>query len=541
MMTTNPIVYQNAGAKAAIVFTHGFTGEMLETWQGFPELLTQDTELSGYNFYFWGYPTALKLHYALTKYFWEDDPNLDTLGRGLRTLLDHTVEPYDKLVLVGHSMGGLVIQAFILEEIRKGKPSTHLDRLTEVILYGTPSGGLQKAGWGAFFKNQLADMDDGGPFIATLGRGWQELIDDSRSDANRAAQFRLTLVAGMKDTFVPQEAALRPFPLDEQEICPGNHTEMVKPAVVGTIPYLILKKRLLRPGLTALQRKLLLGESDVVIQYINRIRAAVDLGETQELTALATELLHQPDALMPHVDRALGLALVDHEQYQEAAALLTRYLDFQMPGEGTHPFRFDVPAVHQLAVALSEAGNIHAALTRLEGLDPHVRDLSDTIGIRAGRIKRQWLKYPVPTVGQRALNLYETAFRAAQVAPDSLGQALFNGINTAYMAFALGKPSYVNLSTEVLNLCQMQPHPDYWTDVTRAEAHLLLRNYLEAVQAYEKALNHAPAPRYLSTSARQALDIIQRQGNPPEAQVVTGLIAHYFQFTQNHKDDPEDL
>jgi hypothetical protein len=65
MMTTNPIVYQNAGAKAAIVFTHGFTGEMLETWQGFPELLTQDTELSGYNFYFWGYPTALKLHYAL--------------------------------------------------------------------------------------------------------------------------------------------------------------------------------------------------------------------------------------------------------------------------------------------------------------------------------------------------------------------------------------------------------------------------------------------------------------------------------------------
>ena len=64
---------------------------------------------------------------------------------------------YKKLILIGHSMGGLVIQAFIIEELLNGRRK-HLDRLTEVLLYGTPSAGLEKAYWGRFFKEQLADM-----------------------------------------------------------------------------------------------------------------------------------------------------------------------------------------------------------------------------------------------------------------------------------------------------------------------------------------------------------------------------------------------
>ena len=69
-----------------------------------------------------------------------------------------------------------------------------------------------------------------------MRRRWKELIDDKRADQDRAACFRLTLVAGMKDKFVPQESSLNPFPFDEKEIGPGNHTQMVKPAEVGALP-----------------------------------------------------------------------------------------------------------------------------------------------------------------------------------------------------------------------------------------------------------------------------------------------------------------
>ena len=224
MAIMNPLVVSNVNSsqkQGLVVFAHGFTGDAVETWDGFTELVRTNPDLGPYDFVFWGYPSALKLTYAVTKYFWEDDPQIETIGRGLRTLLNNLPGVYEKLVLVGHSMGGLVIQAFILEEIAKGSHQ-HLDRLTEVVLYGTPSGGLEKAWWGSFFKNQIADMSDCGPFIKKLRDGWKQWIDDQRADPNRIARFRLTLVAGMKDKFVPTDSSLDPFPFDEHEYLSGQ-------------------------------------------------------------------------------------------------------------------------------------------------------------------------------------------------------------------------------------------------------------------------------------------------------------------------------
>src|SRR5262245_13948747 len=180
MANVNPVLVSNAHSSTRdglVVFVHGFTGDGEATWAGFPQRVQQDAQLGRYDFCFWGYPSQLKLSYAVTKYFWEDDPGIETLGRGLRTLLENLPGAHEKLVLVGHSMGGLVIQAFILEELRRSE-HPYLDRLTEVVLYGTPSGGLAKAWWGGFLKNQVADMSNLGPFIQKLRTGWKEWIDD---------------------------------------------------------------------------------------------------------------------------------------------------------------------------------------------------------------------------------------------------------------------------------------------------------------------------------------------------------------------------
>lgn len=522
MTATNPVPYRRSGTTAAVVFVHGFTGEAIATWDGFPDRLSQDPELTDYDFYFWEYPTDLKLRYAITKYFWEDDPTIGTIGQGLRTLLDHSMEPYGKLVLVGHSMGGLVIQAFILEEVKKEQPSRHLDRLTEVILYGTPSGGLKSAGWGAFLKRQIADMNDSGAFIKKLRSGWNQLIDDQRPDPSRKSQFRLTLVAGMKDEFVPQESSLNPFPLDESEIVPGNHTEMVKPDIVGDLPYLVLKQRLSRPALTALQRRLIQGEDEEVIRHIHRIDAATDLDDLETLIEMATELLTHPVSRLPLVERALGFVLLGQEQYAQAAELLQRYVTFRMPEaqlsqDQTQPFYSDTQAIQQLAIALSGAGHLVEAVTWLNQLPPEAREDPVTQGILAGRFKRQWLKSRrSPVLGQRTFRLYQAAFqRATQLGQE--GQIAYNGINAAYMSFALGDEIYKSLARDVLAACQQTSTPDYWTDAARAEAYLLLREYIDAAKAYRRAQYREHPGRHWSSTGQQALDIIERQGNPPEA------------------------
>jgi tetratricopeptide (TPR) repeat protein len=374
-----------------------------------------------------------------------------------------------------------------------------------------------------FLKNQVADMGLHGPFIEKLRSGWKLFIDDRRGDPSRLTQFRLTLVAGMKDRFVPSESALKPFPFDEQCWVPGNHVGLVKPKSREDLIYAIVRDRLTRSALTAAERGLIYGESEMAVAAMNCVRAAMELGDTETLFDLADEL-KQNTARMPRVERELGLALLEAQAYPLAVEMLQRYLAFQMP-DGQQPFKEDVQAIQQLAIALSGTGDIVGAVTQLRALEPQIQNDPETQGILAGRFKRQWLKNPTAEqIGWRALQLYRSAFEVAR-SQDDYDQTMYNGINAAYMNFALGATDYTILADEVLAACQARSPADYWTDAARAEAYLLLRRYAEADQAYGDALRHAPSPRWWGTMGQQALDLIKRQGNPSEASAILSRFA----------------
>ena len=205
-------------------------------------------------------------------------------------------------------MGGLAIQAFVLEELGR-KRSQYLDRLTEVVLCGTPSGGLRKADWFDFLKQQISDMALHGPFIQKLRAGWKQLVDDHRSDPNRRARFRLTLVAGMKDTFVPRESSLDPFPFDEKEIVPGDHTGMVKPASDADLIYEVVKERLTRRTPTVEEWRLVYGEAAEAVEFMNLVTAATSLGDADAMAEMADKVTAAAPK-MPRVERQLGIALL---------------------------------------------------------------------------------------------------------------------------------------------------------------------------------------------------------------------------------------
>jgi pimeloyl-ACP methyl ester carboxylesterase len=272
------ILYREAAAgSTAVIFVHGFTGRAENTWGLFPKLILNDPELVGCDVFSWGYPTEPDLRNIVLKYFWTDNPDLATIANGLRTQLDTRTNDYRRLAFVGHSMGGLVIQAFIIDELLNRRPQ-HLDRLTEVVLMGTPSGGLVKARWGSLLDAQVRDMSATGEFVQRLRRLWKELIDDQRSTPGALARFRLTLVAGLSDKFVPESSSLDPFPLDEKARIPGNHVEMVKPTDANSLVYRLLKNCLTRRLPTKEEWETIHGRSKEVVQRINRVRVALDLG-----------------------------------------------------------------------------------------------------------------------------------------------------------------------------------------------------------------------------------------------------------------------
>ena len=501
-VVTNPHAEVKTGT---VVFVHGLRGAKIGAWKGFPDLLSTDEELGAYDFHFWGYPSKFELKHLVTKYVWEDDPNIRMIGRGLRTLLDNTVEEKRKLVLVGHSMGGLVIQSFVLEELARGARDL-VDRVAEIVLYATPSGGERLAHWAGFLKNQVADMSDVGPFIAGLRQGWHELVDSKRGERPRPANFRLTLVAGLSDRLVPEETAIGPFPFDEHEFSPGNHLGVVKPGEVGRVPFDILKTRLLRPAPSLEERRVVYGETPEAVEVMNAIRAAVELDKADTLVRIAEKLLADAPT-MPAVERALGLELLQQMKYEPAAALLERCLTFRM-SDGSTPFARDAQVAQQLAVALSALGRNEDALVTLESLPLEMKSQSETMGIRAGRIKREWdEKRGSARLGRRALDTYRAAYESALAAKD-VDQIIYNGINTAYMLFALGEPCE-DVARDVLTVAAGRDEPDYWTLATRAEALLLLREFDEAERWYGNAFELEPPPRYMATTAEQGLRIIE--------------------------------
>lgn len=486
--------------KTSVVFIHGFTGDS-GTWDSFPLLLQQDPKLKDYEFHFWQYPSTLNLSYVITKYFWTDDPSITVIGQSLRTLLEAKAADADRLMLVAHSMGGLVAQAFVLEEISR-QSGKYLDRLTEIVLCGTPSAGLTAGLFGSPLKNQIADMNAYGAFIQKLRAAWSLEVDGKRSDPQRLAKFRLTPIAGEKDKFVPLPTSIGPFKLDEHFIVPGDHLKMVKPLTHSDVVYRIVRQRLESDTPTATQLNFV---AETQLAFMSRVSAARDFGETSMLLELAKELA---DAKMdlPLVRRELGLALVGAEQYAPAVETLEAYL--ASPAHAARP-AVDVEAIQQLAVALSGQGKNVEAVARLKMLPPEYLSDPETQGIMAGRYKRHWLKASLPKLGWLALETYKDAYETAKGKDD--GQTIYNGINTAYMDFALGGNEYPAIAQHVLDICKSVKEPDYWTLASIAEAELLLDHVSQAKQAYKIALQRAKETRHVTTTATQAIDIARRK------------------------------
>lgn len=213
------IVYRDNGARAAIIFVHGFSGDTGQTWGDFPKFLIAEPLLAGWDVYAVGFPSSLRVDVPDV---WAADPDLDLLSNGLTTSL--SVEPfrtYEAMAVCAHSMGGLILQRALLDD------SSLQSKLGHVFLFGTPSGGLHKARFLAGWKRQIRDMQVDSGFIAKLRTDWKKRY-------GRGISFDLRVVAGLNDEFVPPSSSLQPFKKlgsDPNVLAaiPGNHISIVKP------------------------------------------------------------------------------------------------------------------------------------------------------------------------------------------------------------------------------------------------------------------------------------------------------------------------
>lgn len=233
--------------ETTVVFVHGFRSSP-ECWNPFVKRLQKDADFGqAYRFTHFQYPTKFGERNLLKRI-----PGIDECGKYLGSFLDGQPE-FEQLFLVGHSMGGLVIQSFLAQKIRSHR-ATDLAKIRSVILFATPNRGTTKLNWlrgicSKFFGNpqevglRVLDKD-----VAEISELITKNILTAESADKMCCPIPFQVFWGLQDDVVPEVSARSSFV--EVDPLPGGHNDIIKcdPGdPYGEERYQALKNALLSP------------------------------------------------------------------------------------------------------------------------------------------------------------------------------------------------------------------------------------------------------------------------------------------------------
>lgn len=198
-----------------ILFVHGFTGS-IETWNNssgvsFPDLLLENAEIKN-NFdiacyeYFSKltdlYSTTAHKYRTLKRIFGRStfkpykNLSIEEIASNLGSTIRFRLADYEDIVIIAHSMGGLVVKNVIIDDFNREGSS----RIKFFISLAVPHQGAEAAAFGSLISNniQIENLRSVGAFITDLNRNWINL------NPKPVTKYFF----GTYDTIVPKESAV---------------------------------------------------------------------------------------------------------------------------------------------------------------------------------------------------------------------------------------------------------------------------------------------------------------------------------------------
>lgn len=211
-----------------IIFVHGLGGEIDKTWGKFPKFIIDDPEIE-HKVVEYGYTSP-----PFLKQFYKSAPTISNIANGLLTDINARCDiTKDEIILVGHSLGGLVIKRLLVRLSKLGNKHN----IKKVCFFDVPHGGSGLANIGQFiaFKNRhLKSLVNNSSDL--------DLLDEDWVDKNLSEQLNILSIIDANETVVSSVSSKSLFRYHPIETINGvNHSSIVKPTSEGDTVVLLLK------------------------------------------------------------------------------------------------------------------------------------------------------------------------------------------------------------------------------------------------------------------------------------------------------------
>jgi pimeloyl-ACP methyl ester carboxylesterase len=229
------------GNTALVIFVHGFGGSRYgekSTWGNFPQFLFEDIPELDVGLY--EYRTLFGRMASPGK-----SVSLPDEAEAFADIIRDRKE-YQRVFLIGHSMGGLLCMAAIAHLLDSRQQDVIL-RIGGLILMATPQAGSQRVPFfGGLFSKDFQALKPHGAFVTDLHTTFvnnRVVLDETRAQ-NGDIVIPTWAVIGTSDYWVDKLSAGMNIPASRRKSVRGTHKEIVKPASKTSDAYQYVRDRI---------------------------------------------------------------------------------------------------------------------------------------------------------------------------------------------------------------------------------------------------------------------------------------------------------
>jgi hypothetical protein len=232
---------KETGTENLVLFVHGLGGGSYETWGKYPEFNFRDCPTFDVGLI--DYESGLRRRLGRSI---SPEDHARVLANQIRDL-----DPYENIILVGHSMGGLLCKAAIKELLQSSAQNADglpaVDKVIGLILFATPqAGSLRVPRFVSIFSKDGRTLRAHSHFVTELARYFQDHVYPDLNSECPPAKTRVPTFAvmGSSDFWVDRLSAGLGLGSNQQKHVLGTHGSIVKPASATDDAYVWFRDRI---------------------------------------------------------------------------------------------------------------------------------------------------------------------------------------------------------------------------------------------------------------------------------------------------------